>query len=306
MHDAHAHVFPAVCGRTGRGPTRGLPYGRIRHGAAVEQLLTPQNRETVYPAEMLIANLDCHGIERAMLLQGPFYGTSNAYQAEALAAYPDRLWGACRFDPWAESPEQLRDLVESGIYRALKLECSVPTGLCGLHPQAALDAPDLKWIWQLLSRRGMALTLDLGGPGTASYQTAAVAGIARECPDLRIVIAHLGQPNADCLREGPLRDAWREQLRLGLLPNVRFDCASLPAYFPDEEYPLPSAVACMREAFALLGPEKILWGTDQPGLLRHLPLRYLARQARHYAAGLSDTAWKAFTEGNFLRAYGPL
>ncbi len=306
MNDAHAHVFPRVQGRTRNGPTRSLPYGRIQHGNKVEQLLSPQNVDTCYPVEMLIANMDLNGIEHTMLLQGPFYGTTNEYQAEALQKYPDRLWGALYFDPWQDAPAALHELVDMGLYRALKLECTLPTGLGGLHPGIDLGAPDLDWIWSLLERQGLTLTLDLGAPGSGSYQTGAVARIARKHPDLRVLIAHLGQPNAACRQPGRERDLWREQLALGQLPNVWFDCAALPAYFPEEEYPCPAAVVCMQEAFTLLGPEKILWGTDQPGLLQHLSLRQLVRQARHYASDLNASAWQCFTASNFRAVYQPL
>ncbi len=306
MNDAHAHVFATVCGRTRNGPTRSLTYGRIQHGNQVQQLLSPQNRETCYPVEMLIANMDLNGIERAMLLQGPFYGTTNAYQAEALRTYPDRLWGALYFDPWADAPAALQELVDTGLYRALKLECTEPTGLGGLHLGMDLGAPDLAWIWSLLQREGLTLTLDLGAPGSVSYQTAAVAGIAQQHPDLRILIAHLGQPNAACLVPGLQRDRWWQQLDLGLLPNVWFDCAALPAYFPEEEYPYPSAVTCMREALAHLGPKKMLWGTDQPGLLQHLSLRQLVQQAHHYATDLNEAAVHCFLQANFAVVYGAI
>lgn len=306
MHDAHAHVFPTVMGRTRQGPTRSLGYGRIQHGPRTEQLLSPLSVDTSYPVEILIAHLDWAGIDRAMLLQGPFYGTPNTYQADALRAYPDRLWGAMFFDPWAEAPALLRKLIRTGIYRALKLECTEPTGLCGLHPGADLSDPALAWIWRLLATNGLTLTLDLGAPGSTSYQTSAVAHIARAYPDLRILIAHLGQPNPACLQAGPERALWLEQLELGLLPNVWFDCAALPAYFPAEQYPFPSAVACMRHAFSVLGPARILWGTDQPGLLRHLTLPQMVQQARLYTADLDDRSWDCFVRRNFLTVYQPL
>ncbi len=306
MNDAHAHVFPTVRGRTRNGSTRSLTYGRIRHGDQVEQLLSAQNVDTRYPVEMLIANMNGNGIAHAMLLQGPFYGTTNEYQTQALQAYPDRLWGALYFDPWAEEPAALQDLVTSGLYRALKLECTEPTGLGGLHPDMDLAASELDWIWDLLERTGLTLTLDLGVPGSASYQTAAVAHIAWNHPDLRILIAHLGQPNEACMESSAIRNAWWEQLELGLLPNVWFDCAALPAYFPYEEYPFPSAVECMRHALAHLGPKKILWGTDQPGMLRHLSLRQLRQQAHYYAMDLNEREWRYFTESNFLDVYQPL
>lgn len=306
MHDAHAHVFPAVCGRTRKGITRSLSYGRIQHGASTEQLLTPLSLETCFPVESLIANLDWNGINRAMLLQGPFYGTTNRYQAAALKAYPDRLTGALYFDPWEDQADVLPRLVASGTYRALKLEFSEPTGLCGLHPGADLSAPELGWIWCLLERSGLTLVLDLGAPGTSSYQTEAVGRIARDHPDLRILICHLGQPQPACLTPCEMRDQWFAQLELGLLSNIWFDCAALAAYFPHEEFPFPSAVTFVHLAFDLLGPEKILWGTDQPGLLQWLSLRQMMQQARLYAVNLDATGWQCFVEQNFMSVYQPL
>ena len=154
-----------------------------------------------------------------MLLQGPFYGTTNTYQMAALDAYPDRLWGACRFDPWSDPPNVLRNLIATGRFRALKLECSVPTGLGGLHPELAINDPELDWIWSTLAHEDLALTLDLGKPGTISYQTAGVAAVAHRHPGLRIVIAHLGQPDKTCLKTGPRRDLWLQQISLGELPQ---------------------------------------------------------------------------------------
>ncbi len=94
MYDAHAHDILIVAGRTGSGSTQSLTFGRIRHGDSVQQLLSLQNVETRCPVEMLIANLDALGIERA-LLQGPFYGTTNEYQAAALARVSRQLGATC-------------------------------------------------------------------------------------------------------------------------------------------------------------------------------------------------------------------
>ena len=67
--------------------------------------------------------------------------------------------------------------------------------MCGLHPDAKLDMLNIAWLWEELERRRLVLTLDLGAIGSCSYQTGAVRAIAEGHPDLRIVIAHLGQPN---------------------------------------------------------------------------------------------------------------
>ena len=59
--DAHAHIFPAVQGSTGTGPTRGLGYGRIAIGNEETQLLPPYNETTVFTPEMLLGKYGLGG-----------------------------------------------------------------------------------------------------------------------------------------------------------------------------------------------------------------------------------------------------
>ncbi len=201
--DAHSHIFPQVRGLIGAGPTRSLGYGRIAIGAEETQLFPPYGEKTAFTPEMLVANLDWAGVERAVLLQGTFYGECNQYVVEALERYPERLIGAAWLDPWApRSRAQFGRIIAHPGFRALKLECSEATGLCGLHPEARLDAPELAWLWEEVAAAGWTLVLDLGAVGSRSYQTSAVRAIAQVHPELRIVIAHLGQPRPQVQQGG--------------------------------------------------------------------------------------------------------
>jgi hypothetical protein len=223
--------------------------------------------------ETLIASMDWAGVDRAVLLQGSFYGEENDYVAAACAAHPDRLSGMAFVDPWAPDAraafERQAARTGPGAFRGLKLECTEPTGLLGLHPGARLDDAALAWLWKKLEDMGWVLVLDLGLPGSPSYQTDAVRGIATARPGLRVVIAHLGQPGPRVDSHPGKADLWREQLSLGRLPNVWFDMAALPAFHADEGYPWPGAASDLRRAVDLVGPRRILWGTDAPGVLVH-------------------------------------
>ena len=303
--DAHAHIFPEVRGATGRGLSRGLDYGRIAVGNEEIQLLPPYNETTVFTPEMLLANMDWAGVDRAVLLQGPFYGECNLYVLEALDRYPDRLVGAAYFDPWeANNHQDFETLIASSSFRIVKLECSEATGLCGLHPNARLDAPDVAWLWETLERRGLVLTLDLGAIGSRSYQTGAVRIIAEGHPDLRIVIAHLGQPNPSAEADAERWGLWQEQIDLGQLPNVWFDTAALPAYLPDEDFPYPTAERYLQLALERIGPSKILWGTDLPGLLRHLNYPQLVKLAQLHTQSLSSNEQAMILGENAMSVYG--
>ena len=303
--DAHAHIFPEVRGATGAGPSRGLGYGRIAVGDEKTQLLPPYNEKTVFTPEMLIANMDWAGVDKAVLLQGPFYGECNSYVLEALRHYPDRLVGAAYFDPWATNNHQEFETITASLgFRVVKLECSEATGLWGLHPDARLDMPDIAWLWAELEQRGLVLTLDLGAIGSRSYQTGAVCAIAEGHPDLRIVIAHLGQPNPSAEADVERWGLWQEQIDLGQLPNVWFDTAALPAYLPDEDFPYPTAERYLHLALERIGPSKILWGTDLPGLLRHLNYPQLVKLAKLHTRSLPPDAQAIILGENAMSVYG--
>lgn len=302
--DAHAHIFPRIHGETASGPTRGLGYGRIRIGRERLQAIPPCGARTAFSARTLIAQMDWAGVDVAVLLQGPYYGECNQYALEALQRYPDRLWGAAYLDPWAPDAPAL--FARGGIlpaFRAVKLECSEPTGLFGLHPQADLGAASLDWLWHELESLGLALVLDLGAVGSRSYQTEAVRAIAQRHPALRIVIAHLGQPTPQAEADPALWALWCAQVDLGRLPNVWFDCAALPAYVAAEGCPFPSAGRYLRAAVERIGAHKVLWGTDLPGMLVHATYPQLLRLAREHTGYLSERERALVLGENALRVF---
>ena len=308
--DAHAHIFPTVNGLNGAGPTLGRGLGRITIGdRPPQQLLPPLSTHLEHTPEMLIAHMDWLGVDKAVLLQGPFYGECNAYVAAAAARYPERLIAAAYFDPWAEdSRPTFEQTLSDPVFRAVKLECSVATGLFGIHPQARLDAPELAWLWDELEQRGRVLTLDLGGIGSRSYQTAAVRAIAEAHPNLRVVVAHLGQPRPEIDTDERQRALWQAQLELGRLPNLWFDCAALPAYTDPaaaaaEGFPFASVARYLAQAVDRLGPAKIMWGTDLPSLFAHATYRQLLDFARRPLAGLPPADLDLILGGNALSVY---
>ncbi len=257
----------------------------------------------------MLANLDWAGVDRAVLLQGPFYGECNGYVSEALQRFGYRLVGAAYFDPWMEDSRSTFDeLFETGgseaRFGALKLECSVPTGLCGIHPQARLDAVDLVWLWQELERRELVLVLDLGGVGSRSYQTAAVRVIAERHPQLKVVVAHLGQPSPAAEADPDLWRQWQEQIDLGRLPNVWFDCASLIAYVQEERYPFPTVERYLRAAIGRIGAHKVMWGSDQPGTLVHATYRQYIELAKLHTRFLSQKEQASVLGENALELFG--
>jgi predicted TIM-barrel fold metal-dependent hydrolase len=286
--DAHAHIFDEFRGQSARGPIRGTGYGRAAIGAAEFQLIPPFNERTCHTAEMMVRMMDWAGVERTVLLQGPFYGDQNDVVLRAVDGHPDRFLGAAYFDPWLPGARAHFERVIAADRRfcAVKLEISASYGLCNLHPGARLDEPGLDWLWQALVDRALTLAFDLGDIGNASYQTAAVRRIAELQPALKIVIAHLGQVNRAAEADPKLWSAWHEQLALGLLPNVWFDTSALPGAVSEEGYPYPSVERYLRIATARIGAHKLMWGTDVPALYAVASYRQHVELARRHTGFL--------------------
>jgi predicted TIM-barrel fold metal-dependent hydrolase len=303
--DVHSHIFPRVHGQIGTGPTRGLGYGRILFGDKEVQLMPPYSAETVYTDQMLVANMDWAGVDKVVLLQGTAYGECNDYVRKALAHYPDRLLAAAFFDPWAmDNRDFFQNIIDRPGFCAIKLECSVAAGLCGLHPEGRLDDPEIAWLWEEIDDRNLALVLDLGAIDSISYQTRAVHGIAEDHPQMPVVIAHLAQPSPAAEADPRLWRQWQEQIDLGLLANVYFDTAALPAYLPDEDFPYSSAARYLELAVGRIGAGKLMWGTDQPGLLGLLSYPQMVRMAHLHTAFLSNQERALVLGETAMNVYG--
>ena len=240
--DAHNHIFPEVKGVIGGGATRGAGYGNMTVGGRrTVRMFPPFNERTEFTPEMLVANLDWAGVDKAVLQQGTIYGECNQFVHDAVRRYPGRLLGALHADPWR--PEYRREfdsMLATGEFSAVKIEFSYEAGLSGVYLGARFDDAGISWLWTATEKAGVPLVLDLGTAGDPSYQTDAVRGIAESRPDLRIVIAHLGQPRKQAEQADPAKwRMWQEQIALGRLANVWFDMASLPDW--EEDFPYPAA-----------------------------------------------------------------
>ena len=270
----HDHRCPCAClrrdvGQDRQGIGRGAGYGRVVVGNnEVVQLLPPIVKETTFPPDVLLECMTWAGVDRAVLLQGPFYGERNAEVADAIRRWPDRFTGAGLVDPWsAGANETFEEAAGHHGLRVFKLEMSPEFGLSGLHDDVKLDDRHVSWFWTSLERLQMTLVLDLGPIGSSSYQTSGVTKLIDAHPDLKIVIAHLGQPTAEAERDPALWALWDAQIKLGLHPQVWFDTSALPHRAQPEQYPFPSIGRWVRRAVDLIGPQSLIWGSDAPALL---------------------------------------
>lgn len=301
--DAHAHIFPRMTGRFARGAVRGLSFGKVAIGSeAPFQAFPPCGEKVSSPPETLLAQMDWAGVDHAVLLQNNFYGNQNAAVAAAARRWPDRFTGAMYLDPWSSGARTVFRRWQKWL-PIVKLATDDRFGLFALHESASLADDCCAWLWPVMEQAGMTLTLDLGGIGSRSYQTGVVASIAGCHPKLKIVICHLAQPTVRDEKSRHLGRLWRDQIALAKRPNVWLDISALPHKVGEEPFPWPSSGRWIREALECVGPKKLLWGTDYPGLLTAGTYPQLLQQVSIHLAGNSARHLKAILGENARAAY---
>jgi predicted TIM-barrel fold metal-dependent hydrolase len=91
--DAHAYITQGLHGSTGAGRTRSLPYGCAQHGDQVVRILPPLSAErTALEPETMLRLMDWAGIDKMVLMQGPFYGDQNTFLYQTTENGPTDSW----------------------------------------------------------------------------------------------------------------------------------------------------------------------------------------------------------------------
>ena len=303
--DLHVHIFRRLNGFTGAGRVKPLPYGMVRIGEGRPfRLMPPALERTNFPAEILLEYMAAAGVDRAVLMQGPLYGDMNDYYAEVLQRWPDQFLGVALVDPVdAQGPALLDRLIHEQGFKAVKLEMTDLLGLCSRDPDFKLSNPAFAWLWETINRRRLSITLDLGLTTDRSYQTNELRDLIQRYPDVRWIIAHLGQPKNQMLAEPALEAPWREQVLLARHSNVWLDLSALPYHLPEGDYPFKGIDTFVGKAVDLVGPDRLLWGTDAPGMLWMLTYQQMLDIVRLHCHSLNNEQRRLILGENALRAY---
>jgi predicted TIM-barrel fold metal-dependent hydrolase len=303
--DAHCHIVAQIRGRIGRGRVHDIGAGRVRldDGTIIEVMPT-EAAAIQFTVDDLLGSMEQAGVARAVLLQGPFYGEANDEVAGAVRQYPGQLCGAAYFDPWdGDGPTAFTRVTRELGLTCIKLEVSQDFGLMGLHPELDLGAPELDWLWGACQQHGIVLALDLGQLDGPAYQLAALERLAVEYPRLRIVIPHLGNPRQGMEHDAERLTRWNHLLRMVREhPNLAMDLAALPHRCTDA-YPFAPVRGWIEHAVAQVGADRLMWGTDIPGLFSVGSYRQLLELGRLHLAGLIPRDQEAILGETALSVY---
>lgn len=286
IFDAHAHVIYGINGIKRVQKTVTGKYGRILWRDEEINFLPPFFHDTSFTAETLIETMNFCGVSKAVLLQNPVIGILNDEIQQAIAAYPERFFGTIQVDPMKDDACDIIRNYASPKQNTLKLEISEEWGWSGNYHEFSLISPKMMMIWKTIAGLGMNVIIDTGDIFNNGYQVENISFIAERFPETKILIEHLG-----FFRNGleeSAKDRRNEMLQLGKdFENVYFGFSSTAAFINDD-YPCPKALELLKEAVALIGPEKILWGSDIPSTFKRYIYQQMIDVIEIYAGFLSD------------------
>jgi predicted TIM-barrel fold metal-dependent hydrolase len=213
---------------------------RRRDGRPVQSLPT---------VDATLAAMDAAGIERAILL-GWYWESfetcvwQNRFYAECVRAHPDRFSACATFHPRAGEAAVLSELARA------RDDGLVGLGELSPHSQGfTIGDPVFRSALAWAEQGGWPVNIHVTDPDTRPFPgridtpLGEFVRVARECPRLRLVLAHWGAML-------PLRD---ESVRA--LGNVYYDTAASPLLYD---------AGVWKRFLAVVPPTQVLFGSDFP------------------------------------------
>jgi len=197
------------------------------------------------------------------------------------------------------------DLTDPGVGDTIAVLREAPGGdlLVGIRHQVH-DEPDPAWLLRDDVRRGIAAVARAGlvyDLLVRPRELAAAAELVASMPDARFVVDHLAKP--------PIRDgtpeAWaRLVASFRDLPNASWKLSGLVTEADWERWMPGDLTPYVDHALAVLGPDRLIFGSDWPVCLLAAPYERVLATARTVTAGLSDAERAAVFGGNARMVYG--
>jgi uncharacterized protein len=233
-------------------------------------------------AEDVVAHMEESGVDRTVVMGFPWKDgglcrAHNDYLLDAIGRYPDKLIAFATIQPLdAKDAQELERCLSSGMM-----------GMGELGPDGQKFDIEDRWVLEatceVLKAHDRPLLVHSSEPlgheysGKGKQHPWRLLKLAQNFPDLKIVLAHWGGglPFYELMPE--VGDA---------LPNVYYDSAASSFLYRHDVF---------RVAASIVGPERILWGTDFPLLSQ---TKFLGRVR---SAGLEEAALEAILGGNAAR-----
>jgi predicted TIM-barrel fold metal-dependent hydrolase len=244
----------------------------------VKQYLPPYLTDLSHSPEMLVAQMDYTGVERAVLHTDHLMGRLNDFLADCIRRHPDRLLALAHVPEWEieDDPEQAMGEVS----RAYALGCAgfqfTVAGRYRHGVEGSWDGPRLRSFWDHVVRLGRPVLFTLGPwprPVLEDYlgQLRIWRGWLERYAGLPTALTH-GFPWR------LLRTGRRLRLPAALFEPFQVPTARLQLLFHISlgnvwDYPYAELHSAVAQLVDTLGSDRLMWGTDMPNVERFCTYR---------------------------------
>jgi len=290
--DAHSHLWLRQDTSWDGKPIRTMKNGRSIFLGEEVQMLPPFLLDGRNTAEVFLSNMDYAQVSAAVVVQEFIDGLQNEYLGVVGRHYPERFFVF-----------GMADYLHDGFYRqAAELQAQGFRGLAipghRLLGRSLTDS-EMMQMFHLMEDKGMMLSITLAD---GDRQVGELREVIGECPKLRIAIGHLGManpPQTPCWENS----SWKEQILLARHENVMIESGGITWLYNSEFYPFPSAIRAIREAAALVGMEKLMWGSDYPRTITAITYR-MSYDFVVKSTEIAESEKRLFLGENARRFYG--
>ena len=297
IHDAHCHFFSE--GFFGALAKERAGGGTPEPVAAITGSLgwdAPGDVDTL--ADRWVQELDAHQVGRAALIAS--VPGDEASVAAAVARHPDRFVGLFMLNPaQPDADDRVKHALTELGFRGI---CLFPA----MH-RFRLDSPEAERVFALAAEHGarsvfvhcgvlsVGVRKKLSLPSRFDIRLGdplALVPLASAHPNLTVVIPHFAA--------GFTREAL---MAVDLCPNIVFDTSSSNNWI--KYHPGLSLTEVFHQALSVVGPERLMFGTDSSFFPRgwQQPI-YEQQHAILRELGVDDAAQQKIFGGTFQRIYG--
>ena len=285
-----------------------------------KQVIPPSVVDMSYSAANLVAEMDYADVDMALLHRTPYLGISNDFIADCIAQNPDRIQGLAYVPEWGMQPNP--DGSIETLNRAVN-----DLGLSGLQVLPYYmklydqfeewDGPGLVPFWDGVAALGIPVFFTLSGwiGSQRATEEERLRAYIEELKTLRRWMERFPDVPA-VLTHGFYWRMFLDGDRLSIpdevyeatpLDNPNF---SLQVMFPIAvgdvfDYPMPQVRSTLAQLVDRIGPDKLMWGTDIPMVMRYYTYRQCLEFLRGYCGGiLNEAEMDMFLGGNTARLMG--
>lgn len=291
--DVHAHTWQAIYGFWGglatsddvggvvhfRTPQRPLA-GRLPPATeGKRQWLPPTYPRASFPAELKLEEMRRVGIDHIIVSGGVCYQypDQNDFLIDITQRYPDRISGLMQVDPYLPGALERIDRCAGAGLKGIYLSVGPWEGLAQMYPDLNLCDDAFRAVWKKAERLRLPVQVDRDIVCSSTWQARELEQIV-ETYDVPIIIMHMNElqpdfierlrrnhePAAETMTDAQVEDEWWRSVEIARHPNVYLDLCNRPWKY--HRYGKDAAWAVLLERLlAMVGPEKILFGTDHLG-----------------------------------------